>query len=47
MTVAKCSFPKTKLKQKGETIVKNVEAQGSGSGAPKGKVTIIDSGELK
>jgi len=30
----------------GEDVVKRVEAQGTGSGAPKGKVTIIDSGEL-
>ena len=31
----------------GEDIVKNVEAQGTNSGSPKKKVTIVDSGELK
>jgi len=30
----------------GEEYVKTVEAQGSGSGAPSSKVTIVDSGEL-
>lgn len=30
----------------GEDIVKNIEAQGSSSGTPKAKVTIVDSGEL-
>jgi len=30
----------------GEDVVKRVEGQGAGSGQPKGKVTIIDSGEL-
>lgn len=30
----------------GESVVKNVEAQGTNSGTPKSKVTIIDSGEL-
>ena len=31
----------------GEDFVKAIEAQGSNSGAPKSKVTIVDSGELK
>lgn len=30
----------------GEEIVKKIEAQGSGSGTPRKKVTIVDSGEL-
>lgn len=30
----------------GDNIVKNIEAQGTNSGAPKNKVTIVDSGEL-
>jgi len=30
----------------GEDVVKRVEAQGSGGGAPSSKVTIKDSGEL-
>ncbi|GAX10996.1 peptidyl-prolyl cis-trans isomerase B [Fistulifera solaris] len=30
----------------GEAIVKNIESQGSNSGQPKAKVTIVDSGEL-
>ena len=30
----------------GESIVKSIEAQGSNSGAPNKKVTIIESGEL-
>lgn len=30
----------------GEAFVKAVEAMGSNSGAPKSKVTIVDSGEL-
>jgi hypothetical protein len=31
----------------GEDFVKKVEAQGSNSGTPAKKVTIVDSGELK
>ena len=31
----------------GEDVVKKVEAQGSNSGTPKSKITIVDSGELK
>jgi hypothetical protein len=31
----------------GEDVVKRVEAQGSNSGQPKGKITVADSGELK
>ena len=31
----------------GVDIVKNVESQGSNSGSPKAKITIVDSGELK
>ncbi|GAX13044.1 peptidyl-prolyl cis-trans isomerase B [Fistulifera solaris] len=30
----------------GDAIVKNIESQGSNSGQPKAKVTIVDSGEL-
>lgn len=30
----------------GDDIVKAVEAQGSNSGKPKAKITIVDSGEL-
>jgi len=30
----------------GEDVVKMVEAQGTNSGTPKNKVTIVDSGEL-
>ena len=30
----------------GSDIVKNIEAQGTNSGSPKAKVTIVDSGEL-
>lgn len=30
----------------GEDIVKKIEANGSSSGSPKSKVTIVDSGEL-
>lgn len=35
------------LLPQGEEIVKNIEKQGSNSGAPKVTVTIKDSGELK
>jgi cyclophilin family peptidyl-prolyl cis-trans isomerase len=30
----------------GEDVVKSIEKQGSGSGKPNKKVTIVDSGEL-
>jgi len=30
----------------GEELVKKVEAQGTNSGTPKSKVSIVDSGEL-
>lgn len=30
----------------GEEIVKKIEAQGTNSGSPKSKITIVDSGEL-
>jgi peptidylprolyl isomerase len=30
----------------GEQVIKNIEAQGTSSGTPKTKVTIVDSGEL-
>lgn len=30
----------------GEELIKTVEAEGSNSGTPKKKVTIVDSGEL-
>jgi len=30
----------------GEDVVRKIEAQGSGSGTPKSKVTIVDSGEI-
>jgi peptidylprolyl isomerase len=30
----------------GEEFVKKVEAEGTGGGTPKSKVTIVDSGEL-
>jgi peptidylprolyl isomerase len=30
----------------GEDVVKRVEAEGTNSGKPKNKVTIVDSGEL-
>jgi peptidylprolyl isomerase len=30
----------------GEQVVKNIEAQGTSSGTPKAKVTIVESGEL-
>jgi peptidylprolyl isomerase len=30
----------------GEDIVKKIEAEGTNSGTPKNKVTIVDSGEM-
>lgn len=34
------------IRLQGEEIVKNIESQGTNSGQPKAKVTIVDSGEL-
>jgi len=30
----------------GDDVVKSIEGVGSGSGAPKSKITVVDSGEL-
>jgi peptidylprolyl isomerase len=31
----------------GQDVVKKIEALGSNTGSPKGKITVADSGELK